>query len=589
MFNAFEESELIKKTGAVESIVEQSLALAVGNDESKKPIEAGTNFLSWVVRTGDLVPPWWSMARDRKLSTIWKESNHLAIAVYNTQAKIVGIAPRIIPRDTSITEHLEQAEELSKNLLTSAGFGRGWEVEYSKFVEALITQDNGAFMEIIGDGDPIGPIVGSPLAVRHLDSSRCTRTGHPIYPVIYTDDDGKRYMLHRTRIIYMSQMPSSIKEMKGVGFCAVSRSVEIAQTLVDIIRYKQERLGSRPHNQLLIGKGITGKQLMLALRQTEDELSNRGFTRYSRTVAVGSENTEIGIDKIDLNHMDPFDEETSMNLGMFAISSAFGMDAEELWPVGGKSSGKQEANMKRMRSRGRLPAQITSELISQFNYKVLPQHLALVFDFRDDEEDMQQANIRDIRARNRERDLSTGAINVRGARTRMLESGDIDRMTFEQMELNDGRLTDGTNIGILFFHSDPVYQRLLNFMDSPLQIVKNIFKVDEFGSSVVDDVKLDEALVKIQAQREEVLSVMSHTSSRRQGDKVKQCYHALDWLEQQYNFAAGKILPPVPMQQRRQRTDIRVVPEEVSPAVGEQSPAQSGAVQGENVPTGVGG
>jgi len=571
---------------AIQNIVGQAQTLAVGENEATKPINAATNFLSWVVQTGDLIEPWWSTKRDQKLASIWKESNHLSIAVYNTQAKIVGIPPTIIAADPTVDEHVEEAEILSQRLFTSAGFGRGWEVEYSRFIEALITQDNGAFLEIIGEGDPLGPIIGSPIAIRQLDSSRCTRTGHPEWPVTYMDDDGKKFSIHWTRIVYMSQMSSAVKEMNGVGFCAVSRSLEIAQTLVDITRYKQERLGSRPHNQVLLGKGITGEQIMNAFRQVEDNLSSRGFRRYSKTVAMGSENTDLGLEVIDLNHMEPFDEEISMNLGMYAISAAFGMDADEIWPVGGKSAGKQEANIRRMRSRGRLPAQVTSEMTSHFNYKVLPQHLKLKFDFKDDEEDMQRANIQDIRARNRERDLSTGAINVRGARQRMLEVGDIDRPTYIQMELNDGRLADGTPISILYFSRDPAYQRLLGgFMENPLSINENIMGEDEIlGGEMVDDEKLSAVLNSIQDQRAVILVEWEATRSRRKADKVKQAYHALDWLEQQYQFAAGRILPPVPMQQRRQRTDIRVTPVEQSTEPGEQSAAQATAVQDENVP-----
>lgn len=562
----------------IQADVERALDLSVGE---RSDLSDAVNFYSWTVRTGELVPPWWSQARDRALAHVWKESNHLSIAVYNTIAKIVGIPPQIIPRNSQISAHVEEAEILSSQLFTSADFGRGWEVAYSKFIESLITQDNGAFMEVIGEGRPDGPIVGLPISVRHLDSSRCTRTGDPIYPVVYTDVRGQRYKLHWTRVIYMSQMPSSIEAMYGVGFCAVSRSVEIAQTLVDIIRYKQERLGSRPHNQMLVGKGITGRQLVMALREVEEDLSNRGFTKYARTVAIGSEDTGVSVEKIDLNHMDPFDEEVSMNLGMFAIAAAFGMDADELWPVGGKSAGKNEANIRRMRSRGRLPAQITSEIAAQFNYKVLPRHLKLEFDFKDDEEDMQRANIRDIRGRNRERDLGTGAINLRGARVRMLKEGDIDRSTFVQMELDDGRLHDGTSIALLFFDNDPVYQELLRFMDEPLSIIRNISDTDEMlGSSLINDSKLDTILAMIQGQRAVVLEQLANTASARQSNKIHACYHALDWLEEQYNFAAGRILPAVPMHQRRQRTDIRVMPTEESPQEGVQSPAQSSAMPG---------
>jgi hypothetical protein len=322
---------------------------------------------------------------------------------------------------------------------------------------------------------------------------------------------------------------------------------------------------------------------MLALRQVEEDLSNKGFTKYARTVAIGSENTEIGIEKIDLNHMEPFDEEVSMNLGMFAISSAFGMDAEELWPVGGKSAGKQEANIRRMRSRGRLPAQITSELSAQFNYKVIPPHLKWMFDFQDDEEDMQRANIKDIRGRNRERDLGTGAINVRAARMRMLEDGDIDRSTFRQLEMVDGRLPDGKSIAMLFFSSDPVHSRMIGgFMENPLSIVENITDIEE-ELSFTNEAKLDKVLIDIQDQRAVVLEAMSRSNSTRLSEKMELDFHALDWLEQQYLFAAGRILPEVPMQQRRQRTDIRVAPAEVSPEEGTQSPAQAAMTVDENL------
>lgn len=563
-------------------IVEQSIDAAVGENEGTSNAE----FLSWVTRTGDIVPNWWSRERDRKLASVWKQSNHLSIAVYNTQAKIVGIPPKIVARDITNNRHIDDANMLNELLFTSADFARGWEVAYMKFIESLLTQDNGAFMEIIGEGDPAGPIVGRPLTIRHLDSSRCIRTSNPLFPVKYQDDTGRQYALHHTRVIYSSQMPSAAKEMNGVGFCAVSRTIEIAQTLIDMLQYKQERLGSRPENQLLVGKGITARQIMLALRQHEQDLSNRGFRRYARTLAIGSENTDIGIEKVDLNHLDPFDEETSLNLGMFAIAAAFGMDADEIWPVAGKSAGKQEANIRRMRSRGRLPAQITSEIRGQFNYKVLPPHLAMTFDFKDDEEDMQQANIRDIRARNRERDLGDGAINIRSARLGMMESGDLDRNTYEQMELTDGRLPDGNTVALLFFDRDPVYQRLLGFMDTPLQIIKNIFDIDETaGTSMVNDAKLDIILAGIQTQREFVLETLSRTASNRQGVKVRQSLHALEWLEQRYNFAAGRLLPEVPIGSRRMRTDLRVAPVEVSPEVGEQSPAEAAAgAQSEGLP-----
>lgn len=168
---------------------------------------------------------------------------------------------------------------------------------------------------------------------------------------------------------------------------------------------------------------------------------------------------------------------------------------------------------------------------------------------------------------------------------RMLNDGDIDRYTFDQMELSDGRMPDGRTLGILFFMEDPAYKKYLQFMPDPLQITSNISDIDpELRMSTINDAKLDQVIVTIQAQREAVLAEWGRTSSASKAEKMQHSFYALDWLEEQYRKAAGELLPEVPMQSRRQRTDIRVVPVETSPPVGQQSPAgAAGGRMGENV------
>lgn len=527
-----------------DNVIDESFALSTGetnNDPDSSPI---SEILSQVVRTGDLLPPWWSRARDNRLAQTWKRNNHIALAVYNAQAKLVGIPFRIEARDPSNPKHAVEAEMITSLINFTSGFGEGWIVTFGRFVEDLLTQDNGAFMEIIGDGSADGPILGRPVSLRHLDASRCQRTSSIDYPVIYTDDDGVRWKLHRSRVITMSQMTSPKREMNGVGFCAVSRAVEIGQTLYDMVRYKQQRLGSRPASQILVGKGLTGKQIMQALRAINFQLDDEFLSHYAKTMAIGSEDTDIDLKKIDLNHMEPFKEETNTNLGMLAISAAFGMDVDEIWPIAGTSSGSQgDSNLRRMRSRGRLPAQLTQDVANQMDFKFLPPYLKWVFDFKDDMEDQQQALIKDIRARNRERDLGDGTLNIRATRQRMVQEGDMDRRAFEEVELSDGRLPDGKTLGILFFSSDPVYQRWLNFHPNPL---------------IINDNPPEEMISDIQKQREGLLREWANTTSKAKEVKLNNAYFALDWLEQQYAIAGGFVLPNVPVQARRMRTDIRV-------------------------------
>jgi len=548
--------------------IESSVQEATGYKE--QDTGSPVSILGWISSQGGTLPPWYSKARDAALSKIWRGNNHLATAIYNTQAKLVGIPPRVVARDPSNSDHVQQAEELTYILQVTPDFGKSWVYSYSKFVLDYLTSDNGAFFEVIGFGEPDGPIVGMPISIRHLDSYRCTRTGNAEFPVLYRGEDGKQYKLHNTRVIYMSQMPSPKAEMHGIGFCSVSRCVEIARTLEDMVRYKQEKLGSRPANQILVGKGITAEQIFTAIARQQEEADNQGLLRYARTVAIGSDNEHIGLEKIDLNELGPFDETDSTNLSMYAIASAMGMDADEIWPTLGSGGSKVDSNIRRMRSRGRLPAQLTSELATQFTYKYLPPHLEMVFDFHDDEEDQQRAVIRDIRGRNRERDLTTGSIHIRTARLRMLTDGDVDRTVFNEMELTDGRLPDGTPISILFVDPDPVYERLLRFMESPLSILDNILGDDD----LIDDTRVNQVLSGIQKQRSVVLSELARSGSARLKERIRSAFWALDWLEERYVFASGRGVPSVPIASRNLRIDTRIQPEETSPDPGTFSPAE---------------
>jgi len=555
--------------GKIGNLAEQTIGLSTGE---LMPAENNTGVFTWLVQVNETLPPWWSKARDLELGRAWKQSNHLSLAVYNAVAKIAGIPPVVKAKNASNPDHIREAALIQERMIFASEFMRGWDSAYSKFLIDILTQDNGGFLEIIGNGAADGPILGLPIGIRHLDSFRCTRTSDPMYPVIYQDYTGKLYKLHWTRVVSISQLPSPREEMNNVGFCSVSRCFDVASTLQDMVIYKQEKLGSRPPSQMIVGKGITGRTIMSAIRQIEDDQNSRGFRRYSRTVAIGSENPDIDVELINLAHDDHFNEQEGVTLGMYAIASAFGMDADEIWPVATSGGSQGDANLRRMRSRGRLPEQLTAAVARELSFKFLPPYLEIEFDFHDDEQDQQKAIIRDIRGRNRERDLGTGSINTRTARKWMLEDGDVDPTTFDEMELWDGRLPDGRTIAALLYDPHPVYQELLYFGEDPLSIQEKIF---DSNTGTVNEVKVHEWLVKIERKRGPVLQRMSETTSHNELQRIHRAWAALDWLEEQYKFAAGRGLPAIPTQHRRLRTDIRVLPDERSPVEEEVSPAQS--------------
>lgn len=454
-------------------VVAQSISNTVQSQVSNTNLlPGGVLTVSWMARAGNMISPWWSPSRDKGLRNFWKRGDHLAGAVYTMTSKMTAIPFKIVPRDPSVKEDVIEARKLTEMLRGSAQFGDGWVVFFSKFVEDLLTCDNGAFAEVIGPGPKDGPLTGAPYSVAHLDSFRCQRTGNAEFPVIYHDVDGRMYKLHFTRVIFTSQMASPIAEMNGVGFCAVSRSVNVAQTLMDILIYKQEKLGSRPHRVVLITKGgLDPSDVQSAFQLAESSMDSQGLSRYSKVVVAGNAAMpEAGLDKIELSELpDGFSEETSITFGMAAIALGFGVDARELFPAMSAGATRADALLAHLKQRGKGPGQIISTVEMAFDTKYLPPHLAFVFDFQDDAEDRQRAEIRQLRANRRTLDMNTGAVTTRVMREQMLEDGDITESQFIRMELEDGRLPDNSSVLTLFYTKEKGLAKLLDLgVEDPL-------------------------------------------------------------------------------------------------------------------------
>jgi hypothetical protein len=460
--------------------IERARTLTVQSSvRSDEDVGSGIDILSLMNRTADIIPPWWSKRRDMELRSFWKTVPYVASAMYAIQSKITNMPFDVRPRDTTIYRHRIAATRATDMLINNPEFGQGWDVAMGKFLEDVMGTDNGGFLEIIGAGDPAGPIVGAPVGFSHLDSRFCVRKSDPIYPVCYHDPvSSKVFKLHYSRVIYRSLMPSSRQEMYGVGFCSVSRCASIAQTLYDIVTYKQEKMGSRPPRQLIVGRGISADEILTAFRMANTEMDNQQLSRFSKTVAIGSRanNPELNIDLIDLASVpDGFNEETSTVLGIYAIALAFGVDAREFWPATASGATKADAAVQHMKARGKGLGHLLNIIERSFMQKLLPPYLEFRFDAQDDEQDLVRADISNRRSQARMKDLQTKSITTRVARLRMLDDGEISQEDFDLMELEDGRLEDGLESIALFESEEAIYQSLLRIpgASDPVSVMDN--------------------------------------------------------------------------------------------------------------------
>ncbi len=482
-----------------------------GQNTSISPLEIQ------VIDTGDSLPKWWSVLRDRKLYELVLGSNHLSGLAYTALTKLANIPLNFIARDQTITSHVDRADIWSRMVSGVSEGGEGFRQAYKRFILDYLVTDNGGFLEIMGDGPVDGPILGAPWGVKHLDSLRCRRTGDLEYPIAYLDggNKGKRYKLYSSRIIYISQMSMGLTRKKGVGFSSASRSHMLGEVLNGQIVYKLEKMGRRPSSKMFIGDGIAAEKMLAAFMAANSIQDNLGLEYFGMNVYIGGNGVSVSAQ--DLNNFDPFDEETGTLMAMYASAFAWGLKIQDIWPVAGGKANDQISNMQ---SRGRLPIDFVNDLKEQLESKFCPQYIEAEFLDQDDEQEMMQANIADIRSRSVSRTAEHNILDNAGHRRMMFENGEISRAEFVRQQLADSMLEDGSPIASLFYSDDSIIRPLLKLdgADNPLAFEEN------------DPVALIASIHINMGMCYEIMAEKSISRRRR----AMEAFAALDWLRGQY-------------------------------------------------------
>jgi hypothetical protein len=227
---------------------------------------------------------------------------------------------------------------------------------------------------------------------------------------------------------------------------------------------------------MVVGGGLDPEDMSEAFRVVESIEDSQSLSRYSKIAVVGDSSLpDARIELTDLSSLpDGFDERTNVELGMAVISMAFGMDARELFPALQSGATRADALIQHLKQRGKGPGQIVQMTELMFNAKYLPPYLKLVFDFQDDEEDRQAAETKEVRARRWATAIKDGSMDTHTSRAQMVEVGDLERGQFERLELEDGRLADGTTVLALFYTEDKSIKKYLKLpVENPLDFEAN--------------------------------------------------------------------------------------------------------------------
>jgi len=342
---------------------------------------------------GPLLPPYASRECDTALRALYRHQ-------YNTlvQGAFTGLAKKIASAPYKITGEDVMAVSHFQDVFQYAQFGEGWSAMLARVVIAFLTQNIGAFIEVIGPGDPNTPLVGPVTGLAALDSSRCYLTGNPEFPVIYYSQwTGKLHRLHTTRVIRLVDMPDYEERLYGYGMCALYRAAAIADRQIKMGQYISSLLDDRPKPGIMQVSGTTRDKIDPVLSQYAQRRYNDAQDVWGQTLWVYSLDPEhpLKIEPLSFaSTPDKFDFTAYTNLDVNALALALGVDKQELWELGGGAlgSGAQSAILA-AKARGKALGDLFTQLERSINLYVLPESLEFRFDYQDDEADTARAQI----------------------------------------------------------------------------------------------------------------------------------------------------------------------------------------------------
>jgi hypothetical protein len=350
-------------------------------------------------------------------------------AFYKSEPWLVSTVSSLAARNGAFSWTLEGPPRTSgqwQDRLHESNFGKGWVHLMQQVSIDLMTQDNGAFVEIIRQGEsPLSPVLG----LAHLDAGRCQRTGNLEYPVVYRDRDNNEHKLAAYQVIDFVDCPSTEETMNGVGICAVSRALTYAQILRDVAIYQLEKVSGRNPAALHVVSGVDTQRITDVLEKSAQIADDKQQLRFQLPAVMGTldPTAKVEIATILLKSLpDGFTMEEWMKWFIALMALAFGCEYQDLAPLPGGGLGtSQQSTVLHMKAKGKGPELFRKMVEHKLNFAVLPENVTFKFTEEDFEAQQVQAGVRKTRAETRQIRIASGEITPEVARQIAQDDGDL--------------------------------------------------------------------------------------------------------------------------------------------------------------------
>jgi len=416
---------------------------------AEPPIDNGlgtNNILTWnIASAADTITPWGLSVplRDKQLRDFWPSESFLAGALSSVCFNRASMNWEIRGVSTKV-------EQAVTDMLMSAigGPDIGWIPFEMRGTQDLYATDNGRFIELIRDPgmdansrfkNEKAPVIG----ISHLDSNQCMRTGNAETPVLYQDRNEIIHKLKWYEVISMSDFPSPIEKMNGVGVSAISRVLRMAQIMRSIMIYKDEKISGRQFKQLHLVSGVSRTDIKDAMDRGQEEADNQGALRFILPAIIASLDPEkpVSTATIELASLpDGFDYDQEMQWYISALALCFGVDYQEFAPLpGGNIGSSEQSQILSRKTKAKGPSIYTKRVPAAFKaYGVLPRGIEMVFTDVDEQEELEKQTIRTKAMEESAIAVRSGIITPEAAREDLVKRNIYDKAIIDTIPADWG-------------------------------------------------------------------------------------------------------------------------------------------------------
>lgn len=351
----------------------------------------------YVPSANDLVSAWYSRRCDYELRLILPLiHNTLAQGAMNNWTQQFLSTPFKITANSD--DKVKNAEDAAyyQELFLEADFGDGIDLFMSKVLLDFLTQNFGAVIEVIGPGAPDKPLTGAPTGLAHLDSYQCWATGSKEHPIAYeSSESGEMHLMHHTRVIRLTDMPSANERVLGYGTCGFYRILSVANAQILMGKHQNEKLSDLPPAGLLkLGNVKPGYWQTIKDRYHADS-NKSGSQVWNNIIEIESldPTNPIDIEFVSFSQLpDNFNYKEYLEAHVNMIALALNMDPQDIWPLTGAALGTgTQSKILNAKARGKGYGYMLKRLERVWNRCVLPRDMEFAYEYKDEEQDREVA------------------------------------------------------------------------------------------------------------------------------------------------------------------------------------------------------